>query len=232
NKGATARAVHKVSGSAGYVNAVRAAFLIAPDPGDESRKFFMPIKFNLGIKPASLAYRAQALSQVEAAAVAGSYGRGLDVEDRERLASQLFRVEWLGAVEADPDEVMASAARRERGPNKVERCKEWMKEFLGKFAYPSEEIKAAAGKAGFTFHDVRDAKAALKPEGLRNTNKGAFAGIWWSGFGDPQSWLRRPDTPDTMDTYATTGAENAHSVLCVHSVGTVGSGVGEGANDA
>ena len=34
----TAKAVHKVSGSTGYVNTVRAAFLVAPDPQDEGKK--------------------------------------------------------------------------------------------------------------------------------------------------------------------------------------------------
>src|SRR5262249_45617376 len=57
NKGVSARAVHKVSGSTGYVNSVRAAFLVAPDPQDPDRKLFLPLKFNIGPKPQGFAFR-------------------------------------------------------------------------------------------------------------------------------------------------------------------------------
>src|SRR5262249_33598487 len=150
NKGVTAKAVHMVSGSAGYVNAVRAAFLVAPDPQDEGKKFLLPLKFNLGPKPRGLAYRLQALDPAEADGLLAPFDR-LAGEDRDLLASQLFRPEWLGRVDDDPDAVMSQAARKERDPSRVDACAEWLEQFLEGYAYPSDEIRQAAKEAGYTF---------------------------------------------------------------------------------
>src|SRR5262249_46638965 len=64
------------------------------------------------------------------------------------------------------------------------------------------EILDAAQKAGFSFDNVKNAKAKLKAEkGLRHSNRhGGFQGKWWSGFGDPDAWTLRPEAPHTPDT--------------------------------
>src|SRR5262249_29647907 len=59
NKGVSFKAAYRVSGSAGYVNAVRAAFVMAPDADDPEKKLLLPIKFNLGKTPKALACRAE-----------------------------------------------------------------------------------------------------------------------------------------------------------------------------
>jgi RecA-family ATPase len=56
HKGATVKAVHKVGGSVGYINAVRAAFVAVPDTEDGDTKLFLPLKFNIGPKPRGLSY--------------------------------------------------------------------------------------------------------------------------------------------------------------------------------
>src|SRR5262249_25732721 len=79
-KRATANAVHKVSGSAGYVNSVRAGFVVAPDTEEEGKRYFLPIKFNIGPRPVGLAYRLEGLppdEQEEALA-------GFQLEDEDR----------------------------------------------------------------------------------------------------------------------------------------------------
>src|SRR5207253_6257634 len=58
NKSAGASAVQRVSGSTGYINAVRFAYMIAPDPDELDRKLMLPIKANvLPAGQAGFAYR-------------------------------------------------------------------------------------------------------------------------------------------------------------------------------
>jgi hypothetical protein len=201
NKGVNAKAVHKVSGGVGYVNAVRAAFVAVPDPEDKDRRLFLPLKFNLGPRPSGLSYRTQALDQDEAQAILATFDH-LEPEDRERLAQQLFRIEWLGTVETSADDAVGALAKRERDPTKVDRATEWVRKFLVNYAFPSDEITAAGKAAGFTFDNVKEAKARLKSEGLRHSNKGRFQNVWWSGFGEPDGWVLRPDphTPHSPQT--------------------------------
>jgi hypothetical protein len=192
NKGATVKAVNKVSGSTGYVNTVRAAFILAPDPKEPERKLFLPLKFNIGPKPRGFAFRLKALEQAEAEVLLSPFGH-LAEEDRQRLAAQLFRPAWEGRVDDDADAVVGEGAKKERGPSKVQQCAEWLEGFLGGYAWPSDEVTAAGMKAGFTFDNVKEAKAQLKAEkGLRHSNRGRFQGVWWCGFGEPESWTFRP----------------------------------------
>ncbi len=197
NKGASAKAVHKVSGGAGYVNAVRAAYIVLPDENEPALKLLLPIKFNLGPRPTGLSYRLQALEREEAMQILSRFEE-LKERDRARLAAQLFRVVWAGAVSTDADS-LTGASGKTNDPNKVQRCMEWMEKFLTPFAYPSEEINAAADKQGFTFDNVKEAKARLKMgKGLRHQKDGK--GAWWSGFGEPSGWKRRPEEAQTANS--------------------------------
>jgi hypothetical protein len=215
-KGATAKAVHKVSGGVGYVNAVRAAFVAVPDPEDQDRRLFLPLKFNLGPRPLGLAYQTQAMDQDEAQAILARFDH-LDSEDRERLAQQLFRIKWLGAVETSADDAVNAFGKREQGTNKVEKATEWVKKFLAKYAYPSDEIVAAGKAAGFTFDNVKEAKARLKSEGLYSTNRGRFQGAWWSGFGEPDLWTLRPTPPTPRTPHSPHSGEDADATrTCVN----------------
>jgi hypothetical protein len=161
-------------------------------------------------------------------------------EDRERLGKQLFRVEWLGEVDIDADSAMADAQKRERGPSKVEQCVEWLRGFLKDNAYPSDEIVAAAKKAGFTFDNQKEAKARLRPDGLRSSNRGRFQGEWWTGFGFPDTWKPRPDpnagqsgerqTPAPPSPHPPESPHNGADLPAIAGkVGSVGSG-GSGEN--
>lgn len=87
--------------------------------------------------------------------------------------------------------------QHDKGPNKVEQCVLWLKEFLREFAYPSAEIEAAAKDQGFTFDNLKTAKARLGKNGsgeLCNHNFGGNgANDWWSGLGPYRLWIKRPD---------------------------------------
>jgi hypothetical protein len=204
NKSATSKAVYKIGGSGGYVNTVRAAFIITPDAEDESRKLLLPVKGNLGPKPDGIAYRMRSLDAHERNRVLDSYAKHLSAEDRELLGQQLFRIDWLGECDDDADAVIGEQGRADRSGNKVERCAAWMETFLNTYAYPSDEINRAAEASGYTKDNVFRAKAQLKAKGLRNCNR--FPGKqWWSGFGEPHTWRQRPEEkpPNTPDIHNT-----------------------------
>jgi hypothetical protein len=190
-KAPAVKAVVKIGGSTGYVNSVRAAFVVLPDREDEDRALLLPAKFNVGRKPKGLAFRRAGLTAGQLEEMLRPYEE-LGEGDRERIGETAFRLEWEGEVDVTADEQLAEGQRAERGPSKVERCVAWLREFLKEHAHPSDEIAAAAKKAGFTFDNQKEAKAHLKGEGLCSSKDG-FRGEWWCGFGDPAAWKRRPD---------------------------------------
>ncbi len=192
NKSNGARAVHRIAGSTGYVNAVRLAYLIGEDPDDDQRRFMMPVKANLlGIERDALAFRLHRLTADEAAAHRKHPAfADLGNDDFAAVAEQMARLEFEGNVRADADRMMATKQPQDK--NKVARCREWIKEFLAKYAYPSGEILDAAKAAGFTFDNVKQAKAELRADGLHNRKADGLNGEWWSGFGDPRDWVTRP----------------------------------------
>ena len=85
-------------------------------------------------------------------------------------------------------------AGREASPavGKLEQCKQWLKDFLKEYAYPSEEIKTAGIAAGFSPSTISDAKTAMGSKGTREVVHANFGNGWWSGIGPSQDWKRRP----------------------------------------
>jgi hypothetical protein len=224
NKGPNAKAVHKISGSVGYVNTVRAAFVVLPAENDKDCSYFLPVKFNLARTPKGLSFRRVNLSREEANEILAPFAE-LSEDDRQRIEETLFRlVDWQ---ESDAD---AEAMQRDRGPSKVERCCEWLKEFLREYAFPDKELLTAAKQAGFTFDNLKNAKVRLRQDNppLRSAAK-QFRGVWWNGFGDPDSWKLRPenDAPQTPQTHETgqTPSENHRAPSSLGSLGSLGSGL-------
>jgi hypothetical protein len=201
NRNTAVKAVNRVMGSAGYVNTVRAAFLVAPDPDDEDRRLFLPMKSNLSPSRAGFAFRPQALPEGEALQALARFPK-IKVEDRDRLIKQLFRLEFLGPVDTDPDEALTEAARKDRGPTRVEKCAEWLESYLQGGAKSSRDIEAAARGAGFTVDNLIRAKRELRAKGLQHSNRGQLGGGWWSGFGEPETWiLKFPENHGTHETH-------------------------------
>jgi hypothetical protein len=87
SKAATAKAVQRVGGSAGYVNAVRACYMVAPDPDDAERRLLMPVMFNLGPPPSSLSYRLQSPPDEEQTALIEKYADHLGGDDRQSVVA-------------------------------------------------------------------------------------------------------------------------------------------------
>jgi hypothetical protein len=224
-KGATARAVHKVGGSAGYVNAVRSAYLVAPDPEDDARKLFLPLKVNLGPKPSGLAYQMKGLNALEQRDILDTYCGHLDEADRDRLACQLFRIHWLGEVTDTADTVMAEAGKQAKEPGKVDQAAKWLEAFLKQYAYPADEVFAAGEEAGHKRDNVYRARRDKLGDKIQASNKGRFGGTWHWGPGPPLSWVLRQTANNANN--ANNGpntAENASVSPIVSNVGIVGSG--------
>jgi hypothetical protein len=215
NKSAGVSAVQRVSGSTGYVNAVRFAYMILPDPDDRELKLMLPIKANvLPAGQTGLAYRLESIPPEEARAVLLSRWPDLAAADLDALAEQLFRQRWEEGSTIDADHAIGRKTERKDEPNKVAKCAEFTREFLRQYAYPSNEILDAAKKAGFTFDNVAKAKTVLKESGLRNSNLGRLRGEWWSGFGRPDDWTLRPDPSfhESPNSHNSHKSPNSHNI--------------------
>lgn len=191
NKGATAKAVHRVGGSAGYVNAVRAAFVVAPDPNHRHRKLFLPLKFNIAKKPAGIAYNLLPVPPEERGEILDQFP-ALDGDDRDQLGGQLFRPVWDGVVETDADSALSEHGGADK-PTRVAECREWLSGFLAEWAWPDAEILLAAEDAGFTEDNVRKAKTLLRNNGELHARPDGPGGAWWNWTGTKRD--RRPDRP-------------------------------------
>jgi len=205
NKG-SGEAVDRIAGSTAYRDAVRAAYLVAPDKDDPTRRMLMPIKWNLpAFEISAIPFRQVELPEAVAVAILDSTQFShLDASDRDAIRKQLRRVEYEPPISFDANDQM-NAKRDGKDPNKVAKCAEWMTTFLAEFAYPSNEITDAAKNAGFTFNNVKVAKASLKDAGIRNSNRERLQGVWWSGFGDPRNWKLRPEpapeSPESPESF-------------------------------
>jgi hypothetical protein len=191
NKSASAKAVDKVSGSVGYINTVRAAFLLIPDKDDPDQKLLLPIKGNLSRRPKGVGFRLVELLADERDVVLSGYEHLAD-GDRAKLAEQLFRIEWTGQTDVNPDDAVGSG-RRKPGGERVQECLRWLLKFLAEHAYPSEEVFKAGVKAGFKKNVVYDAKDESGHQ-VRARKRGFAKGeVWWWGLGEPAEWVSRPE---------------------------------------
>lgn len=205
NKGVTAKAVHKVSGSAGYVNAVRAAFLVVPHPTDGEKKLFLPLKFNIGRKPDGVAFRLTALPATECDEILSRFP-GLAGEDRGRLAAQLFRPEWEGSAGMDADTALSEGEHQQS--TRVKECADWLTGHMGEWAWPDAELEQAAEGKGFTTDNFRKAKTLLRKDGRLQSRPDGAQGAWWNWLGER---TRRPaDRPAPAQSDETEESGETH----------------------
>jgi hypothetical protein len=199
SKSNTMRAAHLVGGSVAWVNACRAVFAVAPDPDDEARRLLMPIKFNLGPKPQTLAYSLIGLTEAERAPILGGPACAhLDDEGRERLGAQLFRVAWEGPANVDADEVLSASRQREQAGPKVAEAADWLLEQLRGGPKPSAELIEAARQAGYSRRTLFRAKKELGKQVRAVKQADGWA---WQLVEECQA----PGTvaPGTVDTFGT-----------------------------
>jgi hypothetical protein len=216
NKSAGVSAVQRVGGSTGYVNAVRFAYMIAPDPDDNDKKLVCPIKANvLPSRTAGLAYRMESIPLEEASAILRRSWSDMKSEDVEELAKQLFRQKWEGSVTTDADAV---AGRKQQKATKgdAQRCIDFIREFLGEYAHTDSELEEAVKQAGFSPTTLRNAKGQMRgvpkddPTRLSSKPKGE-GGPWWVWIGS--QYERPADRPDPSNHTPTTAPLSSLSLV-------------------
>ena len=104
-KDAQQKAIYRAPGSIAFVGAARAAFLVAKDHDDDARRLLVPVKFNIGPMPPSLAFRIvddrvvwedQPLT-LDADAVLSQTAQSSDAGRGDRDVAKAFLLELLAA---------------------------------------------------------------------------------------------------------------------------------------
>jgi hypothetical protein len=158
NKSAGTEALMRVTGSLAFVAAARAAYLVAQDPENPTRRFFLPMKNNLGPQSAGLAFR------IEAATVQSPGG-----------TLQASLVAW----DADPVSTTADEVMRTQAPehsSALREAEEWLEETLTE-PRPAGEVSLMAVAAGISRKTLRRASESL---GIVKEKTGMKGGWIWS----------------------------------------------------
>ncbi len=135
-------------GSTAPLNASRAAFVVAPNPEDASRRVWACTKFNIGIKPPSLAFR---------------------IETHQDAA----RVVWESETELTAGDLMKSTNSGDG--SKLGRAKAILEEILSDGPRGSNEVLEALEEEGIskrTYHTAR------KELGIKSEKTGFNDGQW------------------------------------------------------
>jgi len=182
NKSAGTEALMRVTGSLAFVAAARAAYLVAQDPENSARRFFLPMKNNIGPDSAGLAFR------IEAATVQSDAG-----------PLQTSLVAWDSEpVTTTADEVMRTQAP-EHG-SILREAEEWLRETLSE-PTPAAEIYRMATDAGISSKTLRRASESLR---IVKKKTGMKAGWVWSL---PPKMPKTPEDAqqDCMGTFENVG---------------------------
>jgi putative DNA primase/helicase len=166
NKGGTGKAINRVIDSIAFTAAARAAYVVADDPDDETRRLFLNIKSNLAAKPPGRSYR---LAQMPV------QQNGVEV-----LASF---VDWeSGTVEDTADEIMAAIAGAAGDRTAKAEAMEFLAELLAAGPVPQKDVQRQADAAGFSWPTIKRAKRELGVKALREGVEGERGhGRWlWS----------------------------------------------------
>ncbi len=159
NKSAGSEALMRVMGSIAFVAAARAAFIVAKDPENETRRLFLPMKNNIGNDQTGLAFTVQ-LALVKSAA-------GL---------IETSNVVWEAeAVTTTADEAMT--LRGDPGErDAVDEAKDFLRGLLADGPVTSKQIRADAEGAGHSWPTIRRAQKAL---GIKAVKDGMQGGWTW-----------------------------------------------------
>jgi hypothetical protein len=116
-------AMARVIGSVAWVSAVRAAHMFCPDPDNQGKSLFVPLKVNNGPKGKTLSY------------------------EIESTSDDMAVLKWIEEVDMTADEAMGNVKRKSRGMCAVE----WLAEqFRTRVEWESDELVRAAKEAGIS----------------------------------------------------------------------------------
>jgi putative DNA primase/helicase len=160
NKGGGSEALLRVTGSLAFVAAARAAYVVAKDNQNETRRLFLPIKNNLGNDRTGLAFAIQAYRLIETCGIETS------------------RVIW----EAEPvtvtaDEVMATNTGDKSEDTAKKEAADWLRDTLKDISgVDGKSIKDMARAAGIA---ERTLYRAASEVGVKTLPNGFSQGRLW-----------------------------------------------------
>lgn len=157
NKAGGPEAMLRVMGSLGFVAAARAAYLVAKDPEDETRRLFVPMKNNLAEDRGELAF----------------WVKGKTLESGIETSC----VEWgADPVTMTADEAMVPAGDPEER-DEIEDAQVFLRGLLEKGPVASKQVRADADCAGYSWATTRRAQKAIGIEAYRE----GFGkeGVWY-----------------------------------------------------
>lgn len=151
NKAAGGPALYRGGGSIGITAAARIALLVGQDPDDEGRRVLAPLKSNIGIKPAALAYRL------------------------EEAPNGSVRVAWEGTSTFTAAQLLAlPVSDEERGA--LGEAVEFLRDLLAAGPVSAKRVKDESRRAGVAEMTLRRAKERL---GIRPRKLGMGGGWVW-----------------------------------------------------
>jgi hypothetical protein len=134
NKDEAKTLANRVGGSVAYVNVPRACFVVAADPENPERRILASFKWNLNASRApAIAWTMEPPPPDEAATIlAAPNCSHLNDTDKAKLAGQLNRLVWAGAVEFDADDLLRTTAKVEQKQtqNEIDRATAWLRDRL------------------------------------------------------------------------------------------------------
>ena len=184
NKDSHGEALMRITGSLAFVAAARAAFVVAKDPENETRRLFLPLKNNVATDQTGLAF------SVEPIQVKSSQG-----------PIETSYVKWEATVVTTTAQEAMRPLGTDEERSDLDDAKNFLRELLADEAVPSKQIKADAEGAGYAWRTIQRAQKALgviafkdgmkggwrwrldthvRPEERHNTPKSATPGEWQS----------------------------------------------------
>lgn len=163
--------------------------LVAEDPFDE-------ISGTLGINGA--ADGMMVLERVRGSETAALFLAGRDIPE------QTLVIQWsdelcIWSLQERRDGI--ERPEKPTGPNKIERCAQWLSDFLGACSWPDSEVLSAAKREGFTEDNLKRAKATLRKKEPRLCSKArGSGGVWWQWMGHQEYPKPDRETPHTPHT--------------------------------
>lgn len=174
NKGGSADALMRVTGSLAFVAAARAAWIVAKDPDDDDRRLFLPAKNNIGADSDGLAF-----SVVGVTIDGGSAGE-----------IETSRVEWEPeAVAVNMADVMAPGDSEERSA--TDDAADFLADTLRTGPVAAKEVQRQAKQAGLSDKALRRAKSRLNVK----SQKQGFSGEWVWALPEHQTMPDHEDAP-------------------------------------
>lgn len=177
-------------GSAAWRNACRSAWLVIRDDQTERDRVLFDVGSSVGVDQKAIRYEIDGIDSDRRNALRHHPEiEEIDSVDlQETTLSQMYKVEFLGEDDSNPDEMLQRQARATQSESRSSNnCADWLRVRLGKeFAWMMPDIEAEAVNRGFTARQFDSAKKKLRSEGLVSKPRTA-RGAWYIAFGDPST---------------------------------------------